>query len=75
MNYPVVIVEVPRGEGYMGLVPDLPNCNSAGATPDEALKNTEAAILAWIDHAKECGLLLPAPGSFAKQFPACNEDG
>ena len=41
------------GGGYLATVPDLPGCMSDGATPEEALKNVQDAIVTWIEAAKE----------------------
>ena len=49
------------GGGYLATVPDLPGCMSDGATPEEALKNVQEAIVSWIEAAKEWNQEIPAP--------------
>lgn len=63
MGYAIFIVAISAedGGGYVSHVPDLPGCMSDGATRDEALKNTEAAILDWVDSAEKRGLKVPGP--------------
>lgn len=46
-------------------VPDLPGCFAHGATPTDAIANSEAAIAAWIDVARQAGDPVPAPSSTA----------
>jgi antitoxin HicB len=49
------------GGGYLATVPDLPGCMSDGATPEEALKNVQEAIVSWIEAAKEWKQEVPKP--------------
>ncbi|MDQ2079750.1 type II toxin-antitoxin system HicB family antitoxin [Xanthobacteraceae bacterium Astr-EGSB] len=49
------------GGGYLAIVPDLPGCMSDGATPEEALRNVQAAIASWIEAAKEWKQDVPQP--------------
>jgi antitoxin HicB len=49
------------GGGYLAIVPDLPGCMSDGATPEEALKNVQEAIVSWIEAAKEWKQDVPKP--------------
>ena len=48
-------------EGYLGEIAELPGCLTAGATPEEALKNLEEAMLLWIESALAHGDPIPAP--------------
>ena len=48
MRYPVFI-EQDEGSDFGVTVPDLPGCFSAGATLDEALENSEEAVLTHIE--------------------------
>ena len=48
-------------EGYLGEVPELPGCLTAGATEVEALENLNDAMLAWMMTALEDGLPIPKP--------------
>ena len=62
MKYPIIVHKDPDSD-FGVTVPDLPGCFSAGDTMEEALQNTEEAILTHIE-----GLLLdndpiPSPSS------------
>jgi predicted RNase H-like HicB family nuclease len=68
-SYPIVIVELPEddGGGFLGAAPDLPGCLSDGATPDEALRNTQAAIAEWLAAARAVGRQVPPAGTAAER--------
>ena len=42
-------------------IPELPGCMSDGATPSEALENSERIIAEWIETASELGREIPQP--------------
>lgn len=69
MDYPIVIVPLPEDEGggFLGYAPDLMGCMSDGATREEAVKNTQDAILEWLDAARVRSLEIPAPNSAAQR--------
>ena len=69
MDYPILLAPLSEedGGGFVGLVPDLPGCMSDGKTAEEALANTQQAILEWIDTARRRDLPLPAPGSSVRR--------
>jgi antitoxin HicB len=73
-SYPIVIVELPESEGggFLGTAPDLPGCLSDGATPDEALHNTQAAIAEWLATARATGRPIPPAGT--DRLRAISED-
>lgn len=48
-------------EGYLGEVPELPGCYTAGATPEEALQNLQEAMALWLDVAIRAGEPIPVP--------------
>ena len=59
---------VRRGEpdaGWTASVEELPGCEAAGATPDEAVRGAEAAIERWIADALEKHREIPKPRSAA----------
>jgi antitoxin HicB len=37
-----------EGGGFVAVVPELPNCNATGATPEEAAKNAVDAIAKFL---------------------------
>ena len=53
----------PEGGGYIAYAPDLPGCMSDGATPEEAARNLQDAILEWCDEMERRGKEIPKPGS------------
>ena len=57
LEYPVSIEKLPPedGGGFLATVPLLPGCMSDGDTPEEALRNVQDAIMAWIDAARAWG--------------------
>lgn len=60
MPYHRVITGEPV-EGYLGEVPELPGCYTAGETPGEALANLEEAIAAWLEAALKNSIPIPDP--------------
>ena len=50
---------------YVVRVPDLPGCMAHGKTRQEALKMAEEAIELWLETAREDGVPVPQPRSFA----------
>lgn len=48
-------------EGYLGEVPELPGCMTAGDTPADALTNLEEAMAAWIESCLISGDPIPDP--------------
>ena len=63
MRYPLAIEPGDETHAFGVVVPDLPGCFSAGDTLDEALANTEEAILAWIDATLDNDEDIPQPSS------------
>ncbi|MEQ8898641.1 MAG: type II toxin-antitoxin system HicB family antitoxin [Roseovarius sp.] len=63
-DYVIVILPLSEedGGGFVGLVPDLQGCMSDGDSREEALENTQQAMIEWIEHQQERGIDLPAPG-------------
>ena len=48
-------------EGYLGEVPELPGCLTAGATPAEALESLQEAMAVWVESALAHGDPIPEP--------------
>ena len=48
-------------EGYVADIPDLVACSAFGSTPEEALREVEAAKSAWIEAARAEGKPVPPP--------------
>ncbi len=45
--------------GWVCEVPSLPGCVSQGATKEEALRNVQDAIEAWVEAAQQLGREIP----------------
>jgi predicted RNase H-like HicB family nuclease len=63
MRYPIAIETGDAETAYGVAVPDLPGCFSAGDTLDEAVRNVEEAIYAWIEATLDAGGDVPKPSS------------
>ena len=50
-------------EGYLGEVPELPGCLTAGETPEKALRNLEEAMAVWVESALVHGDAIPQPAA------------
>ena len=60
-HYPSEVFWSDEDEGFIALAPDLPGCSAFGATRDEAERESQDAILAWIASAQSVGNQIPAP--------------
>lgn len=60
MKYPIYL-EKDADSDYGVTVPDLPGCFSAGASMDEAVNNTEEAILTHIEGLLMDDEIIPTP--------------
>jgi antitoxin HicB len=61
-----VELEKQNGGWYFARIPDLPGCMSEGKSPDEAVKNVEAARALWMEDAIESGVEIPLPSEQRK---------
>ncbi|WP_052731772.1 type II toxin-antitoxin system HicB family antitoxin [Devosia geojensis] len=63
LEYPVIITPLTaeEGGGFAATVPDLPGCMGDGTTPEEAIRDVQEAIAAWIEAAKDLGRPVPPP--------------
>ena len=50
-------------EGYLGEVPELPGCLTVGETAEEALRNLDEAMAAWVESALAHGETIPDPAT------------
>ncbi|WP_449246640.1 type II toxin-antitoxin system HicB family antitoxin [Desulfarculus baarsii] len=62
LKYPIEIARLPveDGGGWLVTFPDLPGCMADGATVEEALREAEDALEAYVKTAQEFGDALPA---------------
>ncbi|MBK6562984.1 type II toxin-antitoxin system HicB family antitoxin [Candidatus Amarobacter glycogenicus] len=55
------VISGDEAEGYLGEVPELPGCLTAGESAAEALANLDEAIGAWVEAALKAGISIPEP--------------
>ncbi len=73
MRY-IALVDGKAG-AYGVVIPDLPDCTSAGSTTDEALRKAVEAVRLWVEDAIDDGEALPTHGElslhqFKSQLPS-----
>jgi antitoxin HicB len=56
------------GGGFIGFFPDLPGCTSDGETREEATKNAEEALAAWLEVQHERQAQVPDPGAASAEM-------
>ena len=62
-RYPAHVFWSEEDEGFIAIATDLPGCSAFGDTQDEALKQLQDAIAAWIGAQRSAGNPVPAPSS------------
>ncbi len=72
LRYPIAIEAGTKNTAYGVVVPDLPGCFSAGDTLDEAITNSQEAIIAWIESTLDDGEEIPFPKDLS--FHATNPE-
>lgn len=65
-KYAIEIFYSEEDEGYIAIVPELPECSAFGETEEEALKEIKIAIDLWLETAKKDGRVIPEPSG--KEF-------
>jgi predicted RNase H-like HicB family nuclease len=60
-RYEVVIYWSDEDGCYLAAVPELPGCIAHGASYQDALANAEAAMIHWLEVARELGRPIPRP--------------
>ena len=60
-KYAIEILYSEEDEGYITIVPELPECSAFGETEEEALKEIKVAIDLWFETAKKDGIEIPEP--------------
>lgn len=61
MHYTLIIAWSEEDGAFVVSVPELPGCQTHGATYQEAARNAELAIQAWLDAAEALHRPIPAP--------------
>jgi antitoxin HicB len=64
-SYPALLRKLSpeEGDGWLVEYIDLPGCMGAGDTPEQALRNGDAAVEEWIAAAREMGRPIPEPNA------------
>jgi predicted RNase H-like HicB family nuclease len=60
-DYHINIFYGEEDEGYIADIPDLEACSAFGSTPEEALREVNAAKQAWLEAARAEGKPIPSP--------------
>ena len=60
-DYHINIFYSEEDEGYIADIPDLEACSAFGSTPEEALREVNAAKQAWLEAARAEGKPIPSP--------------
>ncbi len=60
-DYHINIFYSEEDGGYIADIPDLDSCAAFGETPEQALKELEAAKKAWLEAARQSGKPIPLP--------------
>lgn len=61
MRYLIEVFWSDEDKGYIAVVPDLPGCSAWGATPEEAIREIQEAMVAWVDACRQSGDPIPEP--------------
>ncbi len=61
MKYLIEVFWSDEDNGYIAVVPDLPGCSAWGATPEEAIREIQDAIDAWLEACRQSGDPIPEP--------------
>lgn len=64
IRYSMIIEWEPLDEIYVVTVPELPGCQTHGATYEEAVAQGQDAIASWIDAKTHWGREIPPPRYF-----------
>lgn len=67
MRYLVELFWSDEDEGNVAVVRDLPGCSAVGATPEEAVREIDDAIEAWLAACRASGDPVPEPTTKARQ--------
>ena len=76
-HYSMVLEWDPEDRIYVVIVPELPGCQTHGATYEEAARKGREAIVTWVDGARHFGNPIPPPRYWAPDgdAPVARTDG
>ncbi len=60
-KYAIEIFYSEEDEGYIAVVPELPECSAFGETEEEALEEVKTAMNLWLETAKKERRKIPKP--------------
>ncbi len=60
-KYAIEIFYSSEDEGYIAVVPELPDCSAFGETEEEVLNEAKVAIQLWLETAEKEGRDIPSP--------------
>ena len=60
-KYAIEIFYSEEDEGYIAVVPELPECSAFGGTEEEALEEVKTAMNLWLETAKKERRIIPKP--------------
>ena len=60
-KYAIEIFYSKEDEGYIAVVPELPECSAFGETEEKALEEIKIAMELWLETAKKEGRRIPKP--------------
>lgn len=66
MKYLIEVFWSDEDSGYIALVPYLPGCSAWGATPEEATREIQDAMTAWLEACQQSGESIPKPAAKAR---------
>ena len=69
-RYPIQVFWSEEDAGFIAAVPDLPGCSAFGATREEAVREVQDAIEAWIEAMTAAGNPVPRPSKAAPALHA-----
>ena len=60
-RYEIILYWSAEDEAFIAEVPELPGCMAHGESQDDALRQVQDAMAAWIEVAQEIGRSIPEP--------------
>ncbi len=60
-RYEIILYWSAEDAAFIAEVPELPGCMAHGDTQDEALREAQLAMAAWVEVALEIGRVVPEP--------------
>ena len=61
MKYHINLLYSEEDGGWIADIPDLAHCSAFAESPEEALREVQIAMTAWLEAAEEAGNPIPPP--------------